>query len=460
MVGRVDAVLEGTSRRQLLSAAAVGAGVVMLPGCGLLTRPRRGLLVWLPGGSAVFCKTQAQLLAHHAASSAVLDGSELVCGIGLDTEYTQSLVASVMARDPPDISLLWDSPVSLGAQGAFLPLDAMMSGSKIAIETWPPGLMASCQFRNATYGLPLTAGVYTIWYNREMFEARGIRSDRNSFPKTWTELRRLSKEFTVWKGDHLQTAGFVPRWAPEAMAIWSALNGGMIYDAENQRYSLDSPQNLEMFHFFRDWMAEEYKGSWPLVERSGNFIDGYYNGKLGTSPAFQEGRLAGFQSGSWLMGDFYAGGVPEFERWDLAQHPVGPSGAAAVSGVWPNWMVIPRGAKNVREAFEYLSYMATEGVVTWCERVPDVPSNKRVRAKAPTIVVERRGAEFADDMTRFLVDQAKIVTPMWNSPVQSYANDQVTRAMELIYSGTASVGEALAQAQAACQAELHRVLAN
>ena len=139
--------------------------------------------------------------------------------------------------------------------------------------------MASCQFRNATYGLPLTAGVYTMWYNREMFEARGIRSDRDAFPKTWTELRRLSKEFTVWKGDHLQTAGFVPRWAPEAMAIWSALNGGIIYDAENRRYSLDSPHNREMFHFFRDWIAEEYKGSWPLVERSGNFIDGYYKWK-------------------------------------------------------------------------------------------------------------------------------------------------------------------------------------
>jgi hypothetical protein len=48
---------------------------------------------------------------------------------------------------------------------------------------------------------------------------------------------------------------------------------------------------------------------------------------------------------------------------------------------------------------------------------------------------------------------------MWNSPVQSFGNDQVARAMEKIYTKASSVMDALAEAQTAAQAELERVLA-
>ena len=65
----------------------------------------------------------------------------------------------------------------------------------------------------------------------------------------------------------------------------------------------------------------------------------------------------------------------------------------------------------------------------------------------------------ADDITAFLGQQAAIVTPMWNSPVQSFYTDQIARATEKIYTKASTVTEALAEAQMATQAELDRVLA-
>ena len=340
-----------------------------------------------------------------------------------------------------------------------MPLDDMMKGSQIPIETWPAGLLSSCQFKGVTYGLPVTAGVYSMWYNEELFEAKGIPSDRASFPKTWTELRKLSKEFTEWDGDTLKVAGFMPNRVAETMAIWSALNGGMLFDEANLKYVLDSEQNIEMMNFFVDWFDEEYKGDVNLIDRSSNFRDGYPDANTGMGPAFREGRQAGMQSGSWLMGDIYADPVPVFTRWNLAPNPYGPSGTASVSGTWPNWFVIPVGSKNPQAAFDYLSYLAVEGSVDWYQQIPDVPTNSQVKLKAPTGLVEKRGQEFADDLTAFLGTQAEIVTPMWNSPVQSFGNDQVARAIEKIYTKAQSVKEALAEAQAASQAELERVLA-
>jgi hypothetical protein len=39
---------------------------------------------------------------------------------------------------------------------------------------------------------------------------KGIPTARDAFPKTWDDFRKLSKEFTHWQGDTLQSAGYIP----------------------------------------------------------------------------------------------------------------------------------------------------------------------------------------------------------------------------------------------------------
>ena len=448
---------KGVSRRGFLRGTAAATGAMLLPG-GAFAGSKDGLLVWLPGGSDVFCKLHTELMNSYGARNG-LGESKLMCGLGQDTEYSQAMIAAIAAGSPPDVALTWDSPVSLGSQGAFVALDEMMAKSKISIDTWPAGLLSSCQFKGATYGLPVTAGLYSMWYNQDLFDAKGIPSDRASFPKTWVELRKMSKEFTQWDGDTLKMAGFLPPRQPETYQIWSALNGGTLFDAANLKYTIDAEQNIEMFHFFLDWINEEYKGDLNLVDRSGATISGYPDDALGTAPMFQAGRLAGFQSGSWLLGDLYGAFPPTFTRWNLAPHPVGPSGTTSVSGTWPNWFVVPVGSKDPQAGFDYLTFMATEGVLTWFAAVPDIPTNSLVTLTSPASLVERRGEEFAKDAMAFFAEQAKVVTPMWNSPSQSFGNDQISLAMGKIFTKAATVEEALADAQAASQAELDRVLA-
>lgn len=458
MSPKTYAAPKSISRRSFLHGTAAAGAMAALPGGYAFAQTEGQLLLWLPGGSDLFCKIHTGLLDGFSTAANLGPGTT-ICGLGQDTEFTQALIGSITAGSPPDISMLWDSPVSLGAQGAFMPLDDMMKGSKISVETWPSGLLSSCQFKGQTYGLPVTAGVYTMWYNEELLESKGIPSDRASFPKTWDEMRRLSKEFTVWDGDMLTSAGFMPNRIPETMAIWSALNGGMLFDEANLKYTLDSEQNIEMMTFFLEWLDEEYRGDVNLIDRSGNFREAYPDSNTGLGPAFREGRQAGLLSGSWLMGDIYADPVPSFTRWNLAPTPVGPSGTNTVSGTWPNWFVIPVGSKNPQAAFDYLTYLSVEGAVEWYQQIPDVPTNSGVSLKAPESLISNRGAEFAEDLTAFLATQAAIVTPMWNSPSQAFGNDQMARAMEKIYTKAATVQDALAEAQVAAQGELERVLA-
>lgn len=443
------------SRRTLLGSSAA-AGVLALGPRTAFAAPEE-LTYWTPGGSTIACEMMQNFLDTYVGRSASTASGSFQCGLGDGSNYTQTLIGSIAGGTPPDISIVWDAPVPMAREGAFMPLDEMLASSSIPLDTWPDGLMSSVQWDGKTYGLPLTSGLYTMWYNEEMFEAKGISSAREDFPKTWDELRRLSKEFTVWNGDRLETAGFMPTRNPYDLVVWSNLNGGRFYDPENKKYEINSEQNLEMLTYFMEWFEEEYKGDVRLIDASGDF-NLISLGSSGMIPAFKESRQAGLMDGCWMLGDIYADPKPNFERYNLASAPVGPSGSRSYSGFWPNWFVIPTGADSAEEAFKFLEYMSVEGVVDWFALIPDVPTNLQVEAAPPNIVIETRGQEFADDLTAFLQEQAAITAPMWGSPVQNFENDQITRLMEMVYYKEASPKEALDQAQSVVQAELDRAL--
>ncbi len=455
------------NRRHLLGA---GIGGALLASGG--PRPFGGghlaaaqeptvLRFWTPGGSPMFCDVHGEIAADYAALTPGISFEEIQCGVAESDDFIQILLASIASGQPPDGTILWDTPVSLGSRGALEPLDEMMAASTYAkAENWPEGLLGSCQFKGQTFGLPVTAGLYGIWYNVDALEAKGIPTDRASFPKTWDDLRALSKEFVQIDGDTVTTAGFVPfgyNFEPYTMEIWSALNGGTLYDAENQKYMIDSEPNVALMDYMVSWLDEQYNGDINMVRRSWAW-NGYANDD-GLPPAFQAGHQIAMEQGSWVMGDYAADVEPEVTNWNIAPHPVGPGGSEVVSGYWPNWLAIPKGAPHVKEMFGYFDYMSGVGVEKWFSVVVDIPVNTQAKEVIPQVVIDARGEEFAAEIMGFWKEQAAIATRMWNSPTQSFSNDQLTRAIERIMTKQASAKDALAEAQSASQAELEKVLA-
>ncbi|MGH2549408.1 MAG: hypothetical protein ACRDHN_08460, partial [Thermomicrobiales bacterium] len=202
---------------------------------------------------------------------------------------------------------------------------------------------------------------------------------------------------------------------------------------------------------------EQYQGDINKVLNSGQSW-GAYATENGPA-AFQAGNMAGMEAGSWLMGDLYAEVDPSFTNWNVAAHPVGPSGTTAVSGSYPNWLVIPDKAAHPTEAFGYLDYLSGVGVQRWFSTVPDIPTNSAAPLTSPQVVIDKRGQEFADDIMTFWREQTQVSTNMWDSPVQDFARDQLVKALEKIFTKTQGVKDALTEAQAASQGELDKLLA-
>ena len=465
-------MLQGAmNRRRMLKLGAGGAalaggvglptGLGRRPGAVVAAQEGAALRFWVPPGSPKFCEIHQEIAADYQATAQGVTFQEVQCLPGEADDYIQAILAAIAAGNPPDGMVIWDTPVSLGARDALLPLDELMAASEHAqVEKWPAGLLASCQYGGATYGLPAVSGLYGLWYNADLLAEKGIPTDRASLPKTWDDLRRMSKEFTVWDGDRLVSAGYIPNnagWDSETLPIWAALNGGRLYDAENQTYTIDSEPVVEMMEYWVSWLDEEYKGDIGLVRSSAAW--GAYVNEEGLPPAFQEGRQAMLLQGSWVMGDFAAEVEPVFTNWNIGNLPVGPSGEAPVSGYWPNWLAIPAGAANPDAAFGYLDYLSAVGAEKWFSAIVDIPTNADAPDVLPQVVVDSRGEEFAQEIMDFWASQAEIATPMWDSPIQSFANDRLRQAVERILTKAAPPAEELASAQADCQAELESVLA-
>ena len=446
-----------------MQLAGVGAGAAVLAACGpTSTVPPTAsgpvtISFWTPGGSDVFCAGFDTIGANFTALEPNITITK-ECNAGGVDDYNTVLQAAIAAGNPPDSTIIWTSPVTYAAVNGVEALDDLMAASKYSqAANWPPAVLASCQWKGKTYGLPVAAGSYAMFYNQEAFEAKGIPSGRADFPKTWDEIRRLSAEFVQWDGDTLLSAGFIPWADPVQINIWSALNGSQLYDSASGKYTIDSEQNIEMMQFALDWLDEQYKGDWVKVQASDNW-GGYADGN-GRPPAFQNGNLAMHDSGFWFTGDIYGSEFNGWSRWEVAQYPVGPSGSKSVSGYWPNWLVIPKGSKHVAEAFKYLDYMSVEGIKVWFAAVPDLPTNKLVPTDLiPKTVIEKRGQEFGADVTAFFHQQLDIATPMWNSPVVEFGHDQVSKAVDAVLNKISTPKDALTAAQAASQAELERVL--
>jgi multiple sugar transport system substrate-binding protein len=484
MPNRKSILEQQLSRRNLLRLAGAGAGAAFLAACApaatptaapttapataapatavpaataASTGPAVAIDFWTPGGSQPFCAGFDTVAADFMKAQPGITVNKVNC-YSASGSYDDALQTQIAAGNPPDSTIIWTSPVVYAARGAALALDDLMASSKYSqLANWAPGVLASCQWKGKTYGLPATAGTYGIYYNADAFAAKGIPTDRASFPKTWDDFKKLSAEFVQWNGDTLVSAGFMPWTDPQQLNIWSALNGGQLFDSANQKYTIDSDQNIAMMQYALDWLNEQYKGDWTKVQASDNW-DSYADGQ-GRPPAFQGGKLIMHSNGFWLNGDMYNADFKGWSKWDVAQFPVGPSGTKTASGFWPNWLILPKGSKHPAEAFKYLDYIAGEGIKVWFSNIPDLPANKQVPTTLiPKVVVDKRGQDFATDVTNFFRKQMDVVTPMWTSPVQAFSDDQMQKAAAAIISKTTSPKDALGAAQKASQAELERVL--
>jgi multiple sugar transport system substrate-binding protein len=466
------------SRRAFLRVAAAAGGAALLAACGgspAATQPTAAPAG--EGGAEQPAATQAPAQASGSGDQVTIEWlnryttpttqeviplmvakfEEENPGIKVNYEnpgngegYIEKILSRIAGGNPPDVATLYEPPVEFAARGSLLEIDQYMQGAATAKpDAFYPNVLKSTQWQGKTYGLASSAGAGAIYMNVATFNEKGVSTDRGAFPKTWDELKALDKQFIVMEGGEVKQAGYVPfvgnQWLYPA---WSAMNGGQIYDSASNTYKLDSDQNVEWLDYWLRWLDDQYGGDLEKLNTAGTWAGTY------PDTAFNLGNAAMAAEGSWSSTDAE---IP-FE-WEVAKFPVGPSGSKSATAFWPNWWVIPTGTKQPEAAFKFIEFVATTGWQIWYQFIMDTPAWKNF---PPTVLttklVEATSQERAENVNQFFADYLNESVEMWTSPVESFANETLTAAVDQVMNKQASPRDALAEAQKLCQDKLNETL--
>ncbi len=259
---------------------------------------------------------------------------------------------SVSAGVPPDVAGLWAPNVAQYAEErAIEPLDEYCRQWGISEKDYKPVYWAMVFHQGHIFALPSTPIATALHYNPELLEKAGI--DPNKPPQTAEELYDMAAKVTTRdKTGKIAISGFLPAEPGWWNWVWGYMWGGALWDG-NSKLTCDSPENIAAFEWVQSFSKKFGSGDIQAFRSGfGNF----------SSPqnAFMEKKVAMELQGvymcnfiqkygkgmKWAASPFpYPKDKPEMKNWVLADADV---------------LVIPRGAKHPKEAFEFIRFVQTQ----------------------------------------------------------------------------------------------------
>jgi multiple sugar transport system substrate-binding protein len=264
-------------------------------------------------------------------------------------EYRQKYVTQAAGNALPDImycQFSWSQ--ELIKQGLFVAVDDFVAQEKdfnLADFTKPS--LVSYQRDGKLWGIPYDEGPANLYYNKDLFDAAGI-----GYPDDSWDLERLKEvaiQLTKGEGPNkVFGLGDLPSPGDALMAPVYLFPFGAQYISEpkEDQVLFNEPEAVAAMEW---WEELRTKGAVPSPADLQNVA----------WPAFQFGKIAMTQQGSWATPPIRAGS--KF-NWDIAKWPKGPKAHTTFSA--GSAYMITRDSKNPNAAWLYLNdYLSTAGQV-------------------------------------------------------------------------------------------------
>jgi len=230
---------------------------------------------------------------------------------------------------------------SIVAVNGLMPLSDMIKANNLDMSAYGP-TMADMKYQDVYYGLPYRSTLYSLYYNKDMFDKAGL-----PYPTkiTWDEYLELAKKLTNVQDGTQYWGSFIAEWLGSPLSIFE-LNSNLLDD--------DITPILKWFKMWNQ-SANVDKSQMSFAEITANSVDWM---KL-----FCTGTVAMLPNGEWtisMIKDNIAKGV-NVPNWDVTYLPnydvsddiVSPGGLSTFIGVGAN-------TKYPEQAFRFAKYVASE----------------------------------------------------------------------------------------------------
>ncbi|MDR1637377.1 MAG: ABC transporter substrate-binding protein [Treponema sp.] len=375
---------------------------------------------------------------------------ELVLVPGAETEVSK-LMTAVRSGTGPDIYNLDRFTIGERAAGGLLEditdyinkIDPNY-GKNFLAYAW-----AETQFKGRTFGIPNGTDTRALYWRKDLFREAGIDPDildPKNGPIDVKTLQQIAGKLNVTDAQGNYTrVGFIP-WATQIGQGWhytfGYAFGGSFADVSAMKVTPTNPGVVAAFQYFYD-VGKELE---PQKIRT--FISTYAppNNPPQRNP-FITGNLGILVHGSWFIRDLiqYA---PDIE-WGVTYIPVPKPGdqSATWAGGWS--LVIPRGSKNIEGAVRFIMWMAGEQG----QRLRCGFENK---AYLPTWQPILNDDSLFAPQYSFVRNLLGVTKSRPVLPVGAYYWDQLSIAMEEVWTNTKTPMEALRVVETQTQAQLDR----
>lgn len=267
------------------------------------------------------------------------------------SNIAQKTIMAISGGSPPDVAGLYGPNTAQYAyNNAIIPLDELAYEAGIKKEDYIDVYWDMCMYKGRLWAMPTAPASTALHINRSMLASAGL--DPDDPPTTISELDAMDAAIYKKEGSRILTMGFLPTepgWWPWA---WPYFFGGDLWDGES-KITMTRPENIEAYA----WVA-----SYP--ERYGpTAVTAYQQGFGGfDSPqnGFLDEKLGTVLQGVW-MSNFIGNHNPTMD-WAAVPfpHPDGKPELKNPTVIDLDILVIPRGAKHPKEAFEFIKFATSQ----------------------------------------------------------------------------------------------------
>ena len=266
---------------------------------------------------------------------------------------TQKLMAAMAAGTVPDL-VYFDRFIipSYAAKNLFTPLDSYIKTSQILkADVFWPAAWEETAYAGKHWAIPHQVDDRTLVIVDRVAQQSGL--DPDSPPKTLEDLEQWARKMTVKDANGaIKRLGFAPSRGNWFYYGWLWNFGGQLLNPDKTKPAFNSPEGKAALNWIVDYTNRVLGGFPTLSKAESKFGDTY--GKKGP---FQQEQLGMEIEGDWMIWQMKTYG-PDV-AYTMAPIPA-PAGRKSITwcGGW-SW-VIPKGAKNLKDAWKFLEFQGSD----------------------------------------------------------------------------------------------------
>ena len=354
---------------------------------------------------------------------------------------TEEIAAAVAGGAPPDMVIMCNNvPIpGFAHDGVILPMDDLLTQIGADTSNIIPASLDVGDVPGQALWPAVPPGHLGFAWNTDEFTAAGL--DPTKPPKTLDELWDDAKKLTLYNADgSIKQAGFIPDYPGKNLTEFSQLFGCNYYDEANKKITVDSPECVAWFDWYKSYYTEyDKKGALTNLIASKGSED---------EDLFYTGKVAMGLFGEWLPGSAYAPNFAPNLKYETAPFPsdiAGEYGAGFVNG---NAFFIPKGSKDPAAAATFGMYLMTDAPSRkMAIQNASVPQLKSLTTD-PTLTAVPHFATFLD-IANFPKTWTNPMISQW-----SEFHDGMDTALDSVLTGGVASADALSAVAKQIQTEL------